>query len=637
MKGSNQATGPRVAPLLTVALVVAGLYFAREFLLPLALSILISFLLAPLIRRFERWHMGRILSVLTATALAFLVIGLIGYVIVGQLIDLGYKLPDYKSNLLAKVSSIKSGKNSPLTKATETMRDLSDAIAKEDTEAAAPGAQPEKADPADPPRDEAAPSDPAATPEPGAGAEKAEEKNKAPPVPVAVVENNSNPLETLRTFVTPLLGPLGTAAIVIIFVVFMLLEREDLRDRMIHLVGRGRLYVTTQALDDAARRVSRYLLAQLIVNVSYGVPVAVGLAIIGIPNAVLWGFLATLLRFVPYIGPWIAAAFPIALSLAVSPSWSAPLYTLALFVVIELISNNVVEPWLYGSSTGLSPMAVIVSAVFWTWLWGTVGLLLATPLTVCIAVLGKHIPSLAFLDVLLGDKPPIATEDRFYQRLLAGDAEEALAIVEECAAEHGLVAASDDLLLPALRLIESDFRDNSIDESTRHEMYRVLRQLIGELGETAPVVPESATVLCLPASNEGDEMASLILARLLSESGVRAHALSSKLMTNELVEYAAGAKPPLICISVVPACSLISSVHLCKKLRERLDSSMLVVGLWGEKPGEDDRRLQRLKRAHADHVFTRLAEAIAEIRAQPSVGQTVPVLASKTEAELALA
>jgi predicted PurR-regulated permease PerM/methylmalonyl-CoA mutase cobalamin-binding subunit len=637
MKGSNQATGPRVAPLLTVALVVAGLYFAREFLLPLALSILISFLLAPLIRRFERWHMGRILSVLTATALAFLVIGLIGYVIVGQLIDLGYKLPDYKSNLLAKVSSIKSGKNSPLTKATETMRDLSDAIAKEDTEAAAPGAQPEKADPADPPRDEAAPSDPAATPEPGAGAEKAEEKNKAPPVPVAVVENNSNPLETLRTFVTPLLGPLGTAAIVIIFVVFMLLEREDLRDRMIHLVGRGRLYVTTQALDDAARRVSRYLLAQLIVNVSYGVPVAVGLAIIGIPNAVLWGFLATLLRFVPYIGPWIAAAFPIALSLAVSPSWSAPLYTLALFVVIELISNNVVEPWLYGSSTGLSPMAVIVSAVFWTWLWGTVGLLLATPLTVCIAVLGKHIPSLAFLDVLLGDKPPIATEDRFYQRLLAGDAEEALAIVEECAAEHGLVAASDDLLLPALRLIESDFRDNSIDESTRHEMYRVLRQLIGELGETAPVLPESATVLCLPASNEGDEMASLILARLLSESGVRAHALSSKLMTNELVEYAAGAKPPLICISVVPACSLISSVHLCKKLRERLDSSMLVVGLWGEKPGEDDRRLQRLKRAHADHVFTRLAEAIAEIRAQPSVGQTVPVLASKTEAELALA
>ncbi|HEV7867535.1 MAG TPA: AI-2E family transporter, partial [Chthoniobacteraceae bacterium] len=338
-----------------------------------------------------------------------------------------------------------------------------------------------------------------------------------------------------------------------------------------------------------------------------------------------------------YIGPWIAAAFPIALSLAVSPSWSAPLYTLALFVVIELISNNVVEPWLYGSSTGLSPMAVIVSAVFWTWLWGTVGLLLATPLTVCIAVLGKHIPSLAFLDVLLGDKPPIATEDRFYQRLLAGDAEEALAIVEECAAEHGLVAASDDLLLPALRLIESDFRDNSIDESTRHEMYRVLRQLIGELGETAPVLPESATVLCLPASNEGDEMASLILARLLSESGVRAHALSSKLMTNELVEYAAGAKPPLICISVVPACSLISSVHLCKKLRERLDSSMLVVGLWGEKPGEDDRRLQRLKRAHADHVFTRLAEAIAEIRAQPSVGQTVPVLASKTEAELALA
>ncbi|HEX8296518.1 MAG TPA: AI-2E family transporter [Chthoniobacteraceae bacterium] len=600
MTGAAANFLPRRAPLLGLAMVVAGLYFAREFILPLALAVLISFLLAPLIRRFERWHMGRVLSVLTATGLAFVIVGVMAYVVAGQMIDLANQLESYKSNLRSKLAVLKTDPASPFGRATKTMRELTDEIA-------AGGAPSTTADPK------------AAVP----GAERAggasSPPTAQPPVPVAVVYSPGNALEALRGFVTPMLGPLGTAAIVVVFVIFMLLEREDLRDRVIHLVGHGRLNVTTQALDEAARRVSRYLLAQLIVNVSYGIPVAFGLALIGIPNAVLWGFLAILLRFIPYLGPWIAAIFPVALSLAVSESWSMPLYTIGLFIVLELVSNNVIEPWLYGASTGLSPMAVIVSAVFWTWLWGTVGLLLATPLTVCIAVLGKYIPSLAFLDVLLGDKPPIAVEERFYQRLLALDGEETLALVEEAAAKDGLAVAFDQLVVPALRLAETDVRNQDLEENTRRQMYQILRDLIGEVG-TAPLVPAGAAqVLCLPASNDADEVASLMFSRLLAEVGIRSRALSAKSMTSELVEQSVSAAPQLICVSTIPPCSAIPATHLCKRLRDRIPGIVLIVGLWGESAKDEGRRRQRVQRAAPEYIFGAMVDALAEIRVQPQL------------------
>ena len=222
-----------------------------------------------------------------------------------------------------------------------------------------------------------------------------------------------------RSVLSPVIGPLGHTCVVIVIVIFMLLAGDDLRDRLIHLVGRGRLRVTTQALDDAGHRISRYLRAQLLVNASFGLAIGIGLFFIGIPNAVFWGLLGMVLRFLPYIGPWLAALLPLALSLAVFESWTQPLLTIGLFAVCELVSNNVIEPWLYGTSTEISPLAVIVSALFWTWLWGGVGLVLATPLTVCLAVAGKYLPDLAFLDLLMGDKPSIAPGDRLYQRLLA--------------------------------------------------------------------------------------------------------------------------------------------------------------------------------------------------------------------------
>ncbi|MEA3211074.1 MAG: hypothetical protein QOE70_4131 [Chthoniobacter sp.] len=581
--------------LLAVALAIAGLYFAREFLLPLALAVLISFLLAPLTRRLERWHLGRVGAVLTATALAFLVIAVVGSMVAGQLIDLANQLPEYKTNLRAKAAALQTKPNSPLSRVTETLRDITDEITKNGVISTAPNVG----------------------------------SHQPPPVPVAVVYTPGNALQVITGFVAPILGPLGTAAIVIVFVIFMLLEREDLRDRVIHLVGHGRLQMTTQAIDEAGQRVSRYLLAQLIVNVTYGIPIGLGLWWIGIPNAVLWGFLATILRFVPYLGPFIAAAFPLGLSLAISPSWNMPLLTALLFIVVELISNNVVEPWLYGASTGLSPMAVIVSAVFWTWLWGTAGLLLATPLTVCIAVLGKYIPNLSFLDVLLGDKPPIAVEDRFYQRLLAMDAEEALARAEEVCAARGLAAAFDELIVPALRQIELDIRGGAMSDDTRREIYRTLRELVGELGDVPKLPEQDARVLCLPASNEADELAALMLSRLLAEANVPARVLSSKLMSSELIEQTAAAAPHFVCISTAPSGSVIPATHLCKRLRERLDSVVLAVGVWGGSAEDIDRRLQRLKRAHADHVFTALGQAATELRVQPVL---VPAIAPEASA-----
>jgi predicted PurR-regulated permease PerM len=342
-----------LASLLSLLAVLALLWWGRSFLLPLALSVLIAFLLTPPAQRLESWGMGRVFAVLTVALGAFLIIGVGLYLAAAQVMDLAGALPSYKDNLSAKISTLKFSHDGPISRISETFEDLSRQL---DATRAKTPASPDA------------------------------------PLPVEVVANKSTAFTVLRDVVGPLLAPIGSAAMVVVFVIFMLIERQDLRDRFIHLVGRGRLNITTQAIDEAAEKVSRYLGAQLLVNVTYGIPITIGLYFIGVPNAALWGVLTVVLRFIPYIGPWLGAAMPLLLSFAISPSWFPPAATLTLFVVVELLSNNVMEPWIYGASTGLSPMAVIVSAVFWTWLWGTGGLLLATPLTVCLAVLGKYVP-----------------------------------------------------------------------------------------------------------------------------------------------------------------------------------------------------------------------------------------------------
>lgn len=603
MNGSSRASFHVLLPLV---LVVAVLYLGREFFIPLALAVLISFLLAPLIKKLERLKIGRVASVLAATMLAFSVIGGLGYIVGGQLIDLAKELPNYKTNLRAKVEAFRGTKSGALSKATQTLQEVTNEMTAE--------------------------APPTSThPTPGSDITQ-KSTVEPPPVPVKVIYKPGSALDTVWSYVVPLIGPLGMAALVIVFVIFILLELEDLRDRVIHLIGRGHLRVTTQAINDAGGRVSRYLFAQLIVNVTYGIPVGIGLYFIGIPNAVLFGLLAAVFRFIPYLGPCLGAAFPIFLSLAISPSWNTPLLTIGLFVVIELISNNAVEPWLYGSSTGLSPIAVIVSAAFWTWLWGPIGLLLATPLTVCLAVLGKYIPDLNFIDVLLGDRPPIAQEDRFYQRLLARDEEEICELAEKYLGEHNLDATFDELIIPALRMAESDFRAGVLTESTRAEMHQLVQELIESLGVEDTSKPsrnaagketpteilqeeEVPAVFCLPSCSQADELAALMLARILIQHDVAVKVCASKLLTNEMVEQAVASSSRLFCVSVLPPASVLPASLVCRRLREKLPDARITVGLWDE-TALNDRRRKRFEQSRADMVYTSLRVASRELASQ---------------------
>ncbi|TJX45486.1 MAG: AI-2E family transporter, partial [Mesorhizobium sp.] len=315
---------------------------------------------------------------------------------------------------------------------------------------------------------------PAATPE----------KPPREPVPVEIV-SRERPLEVLQNIVGPLISPLGSAGLIIVVVIFMLLEREDLRDRFIRLVGYGDLHRTTEALQDAGKRVGRYLLMQLVVNILYAIPIAIGLWILGIPNALLWGLLALGLRFVPYIGPAIGMLLPLFLALAVAPGWSLVLWTAALFVVMELVTGNVVEPWLYGSRTGLSSLAIIVAAIFWTWLWGPLGLVLSTPLTVCLVVLGRHVPQFEFLDVLFGNEPVLEPHARLYQRLLAGDPDEATDHAEEMLEEKYLVDFYDKVAIPALLLGEQDRARGVMGDQQRRQLAASAQALVANLDESA--------------------------------------------------------------------------------------------------------------------------------------------------------
>ncbi|HET6409914.1 MAG TPA: AI-2E family transporter, partial [Chthoniobacteraceae bacterium] len=399
---------------------------------------------------------------------------------------------------------------------------------------------------------------------------------------------------------------------------FLLIERQDLRDRFIHLVGRGRLHVTTQAIDDAASRVSRYLGAQLVVNVTYGIPIGVGLYFIGIPNAALWGVLAMVLRFIPYIGPWIAAAFPILLSIAVSPGWTQPALTVGLFVVIELISNNAIEPWLYGSSTGLSPTAVVVSAIFWTWLWGTGGLLLATPLTVCLAVLGKYVPQLAFLDILLGDRPPIAPESRFYQRLLAGDETELYEMVNDYAERDALPELFDNVILPSLHLAEQDAANGSLSTDEHKELHGYLRDALATIdGFRFEAEEDEPAVVVVPIRSAGDGIAGAMLAHLVRARGLRCALLSPHRLASEVGEVLRECPQALVVASTLT----LTGARIASSLFKRLDEGPRILGYW---LADEDLTKARLANSQFEPA-TNLADAIRHVCSEVGVAPTEDV------------
>jgi predicted PurR-regulated permease PerM len=577
--------GIRRLDLLSIVALIGLLYFAQDFFVPLVLAALLSFLLDPVNRRLEHAGMKHLLAVLTTTCFTFLLLGVLIYLVTTQVLDVAEKLPAYRNNLIQKANSLRMSNEGPIGKAVETIKDVAKSLEKPET--------------------------------PGRVVREAEGDPKPDPVPVQVVPSTSQTVASAGGYLGPILSPLGSAAVVLVIAIFMMIGRDDLRDRIVHLVGRGRLRLTTHALDEAARRVSRYLFAQLIVNVTYGIPVGIGLYFIGIPNAMLWGLLAIVLRFLPYIGPWIAAAFPVVLSIAVSTSWTTFALTIGLFVVIELISNNVVEPWLYGAQTGLSPLAVIVSAVFWTWLWGIPGLVLATPLTVCLVVMGKHVPHMRWLDLLLGDRPPITGADRLYHRLLIGDEDEAHDLLQaELKLQGNNVAAFDAIALPAIRRLEADYCDGLLLEVKRDEALFKLREIVAEMGD-ARTLPSGvkATVLCVPASNLADEVTAEMLVEGLHVHGVRVECLSSRLTSGEMVAKAVELQPEIVCVSALCTASVTATAFICKHLRARLPQARVMVGLWQEEGEEYTKRTARLDSCGAQRVlptFERMLTAVLE-------------------------
>ena len=418
----SQSFGSVASGLVVATIIILFLYMGREILEPLVIAALLSFILAPLIRRFRSWGVWRVPSVILTVLFAIAVIAALGSTIVFQVAQLAEELPKYETNLRAKIRALGGGAltSSALEKASGTLKGLKNEISK-------PG--------------------PSAAPTPG-----------PKPLEVEVRQPEPNGLESIANIIRPLLSPLTTTALAILFLMFILLQREDIRDRSLRLAGTADLQRSTAALDDAAARLSRFFLMQTILNAGFGVVIGTALWLIGVPNAVLWGILAGLMRFVPFVGSIIAACFPIALAAAVDPGWTMVLATAALFIVAEPLAGHVIEPLLFGQHTGLSPVAIVVSTLFWALLWGPIGLLLATPLTVCLVVLGRHIEALEFIEVLLGDEPALEPEERFYQRLLAGDATEAADQAEKQLKKQSLSAYYDSVPMKALELAQDGCR-----------------------------------------------------------------------------------------------------------------------------------------------------------------------------------
>ncbi len=592
------------------AFVIAGLYFTRELLIPLALAALITFLLAPLVARLERW-IGRIAAVLVAVLLIFSLLGGAGWILTRQLVDLATKLPDYKSNIQAKLHVFDPTKGGGFNRFSQTVEELKNEL---------PGG--------------AGATEPVVTQQAGKPetATASPPHTAAPAVPVKVVETSKgNPIELFKSIIAPLLGPLGTAALVMLLVIFMLLQREDLRSRFIRLVGQGRISATARAMEDAGERVSRYLRMQLLVNVTFGLCIATGLYFIGVPNAMLWGALGTVLRFIPYIGSWIATMLPTVVALAVSPGWTMPLLTVTLFIVIELVVANVIEPFLYGKHTGISSIALIVAAVFWTWLWGPLGLMLSTPLTVCLVVMGRHVPRLSFLSTLLSDEEALTPAQECYHRLLIDGLDEASVLADAFVKSNSLTALYDSVLIPVVSATEMDHRREALDAEQRNAVEQGVRDIVEDFRNRpvpaskkdadqlvvahVPVVPLpvlDCRLYCLPARAERDEIAGAMLTQLMEPTGAEVHNAPARLTAGELIELTAKAEADVVCISVVAPSTVIHARYLATKLRARLTRLKIVVGLWGATENLTE-AAQRLRDSGADEVVTTLADAAVQI------------------------
>ena len=609
------AETPGLSGLLTLAVavvVVAGLYLGRTVLIPITLAVLLSFLLAPIVNLLRRIHLGRVLSVIVAVLLALTVILALGGLIGSQIAGLAQNVPNYATTIRSKVETVQGFATSRLNR---VMRGVGQEVQ--------PTKQPQSNNPQTP--------------------------DQQKPVQVEVHQPDATPMQIAERVIAPIVDPLSTTAIVVIVAIFVLLQREDLRDRLIRLFGSSDLHRTTAAMNDAARRLSRYFLTQLGINAAFGIITGTGLFLIGVPSPLLWGIIGLLLRFVPYIGAPLAAVLPLALAAAVSPGWSMMAWTAGLYMVTEAIMGQAVEPMLYGHSTGLSPFSVVVSATFWTWLWGPIGLILSTPLTLCLVVLGRHVERLEFLDVILGDRPALTPVESFYQRMLAGDPDEAREQAEVLLRDRPLSSYYDEVALKGLQLAANDAARGVLTEVQLDKIKSSMQELIDDLDEHDDREPDTreasdsaattlsrseqdvpkhpppgkvaedalppewrtrAPILCIAGRGVLDETAASMLSQLLHKSGLKARVLPHDAASRLRIGGLDGEGVSMVCLCYLEIGGTPSHLrYMLRRLRERLPAARLLVGLW---PAEqailtDD----RLRAAVGADVYTSsLREAV---------------------------
>jgi predicted PurR-regulated permease PerM len=581
---------------LVAAAIIAALYFGREVLLPIALAVLLSFVLAPLVRLLQRVYLPRFAAVTIVVLLAISVISGLATLMFAQVSQLAGDLPRYQSNLGEKIKALRGAATASgtLEQASQVLRNLQKELDR-----------PKSANPISPAASDASP-----VPD--------------RPIPVEVRQPDPGALQTLATLIAPLLHPLATTGIIIIFLVFILLQQQDLRNRLIRIAGSHDLQRTTLAMDDAGKRLSRLFLMQLALNAAFGLIIGTGLWAIGVPSAPLWGLLAMVLRFVPYIGAIVAAIFPLIVATAVDPGWSMMLMTGALFLIVEPLIGHVVEPMVYGHSSGLSPVAVVVSATFWTWLWGPIGLILATPLTMCLVVLGRHVERLKFLEVLLGDQPALSPTESAYQRMLAGDPVETTEQAQSFLKDRTLTEYYEQILMGALRLAWADSERGRLDQEEVQRIRNTVSELVedlenyhdsqnppgdgGSLGSlkqleeiVSPEAPQSSpinrvegAVLCIPGLGLLNETVAMPFAQLLRHEGISAEAKEtetlsvSKVFALELKDVA------LICLCYLEHATPAQLHYASRRLRRRAPGVSILVGIFnetGQTPDSDPKQL----------------------------------------------
>jgi predicted PurR-regulated permease PerM len=566
----------------------------------------------------QRRRVRRVPAVALVMLFSIAVVGGMGWVVADQVLQVASNLPQYRQNIRNKIEALHLPPESALGRAAESMKEIDSDFLES---AGPPAGQNDSQTPA---------------------------KNSLPPsehaVPVQVVAPAATGLQYLEQMLGPLLQPLGTAGMVLIFTIFILIKQEDLRDRLLRVAGVGQLHAMTLALNDAAQRISRYLLMQFVVNASYGFCFGAGLFLIRVPNALLWGVVAGLFRIVPYAGALAATAFPLVLSLAIFHGWSQPVLVILLFACLDLVASNVVEPWLYGAHTGVSALAVLVTTVFWTMLWGWAGLVLAVPLTTCAIVLGRYVPRMSFLHVLLGDEKALSLEAQFYQRLLALDQDDARSITQNFLRSHSLMSLYDQVLIPALALAEQDRHKGALNETRESFVYLSTSEIVSELAlyrpeEAAPKprrlmsrwvskrsniaparsaashadpVPSDTRIFCLAANDRADEITSSMLAQLLERDGYGVLSLPAGSPVEEIVQHLPPEPQDVICISALPPFAFAQAASLCQIVRLHLPEVKVLAGVWGYS-GDLEKSRERFGTARPDAVVSTLAQAVARI------------------------